>query len=213
MRILQGISNTHKDPTWDLAIQVMDKFEQSGLKNQVTKAMSRVHKLEFKQNYLAPIRTLETSVQCELLEKVATRKMSLNEMKDESSKKKQVTALNSQFVKLTNVSCWDEAVEKFPQFANEQRLSKFLGIDVRKTVPKPFADFCRQAKRFPDSATASTLLTIHGNTCNVMITTPTQVGGSILRNIHPVFQGVYYLLMMQMMILATRSKKSTLFSG
>ncbi len=56
-------------PTLDLAVQVMDKFQQMALQNQVTKAMSRANKLEFKQKYLAPIRTQETSVQCELLEK------------------------------------------------------------------------------------------------------------------------------------------------
>ncbi len=90
MRILQGISNTNiymgPGNTSDGQVWAIGA-KKPGNESDVTSPQIRI------QTKLAPIRTLETFVQCEL---VATRKMSLNEMKDESSKKKQVTALKSQ---------------------------------------------------------------------------------------------------------------------
>ena len=199
---MQSISNTHKDnvffqatlekPVWDLAVQVMDAFEQMGLKQQVTKASSRVHKLEFKQNYLAPIRTLEMQVQCELLRKVLDRRLSLTELQAEASKRKQIIALKKQFTKLTNVSSWSEAQEKYPLFATEDQLHRFIGVDVRKGVTKAFEAFCQRARSFSESASgpeSASILVVRENTATVVVAQPSEVSGSFLRRIDPAFQG------------------------
>ena len=174
------------------ALDLMDTFERMGLKQQVTKARSRVHKLEFKQNYLASIRTLETPVQCELLQKVLDGTLSLAELQAEAAKRKQVIALKKQFTKLTNVSSWIEAQEKYPLFATEDQLHRFIGTDVRKGVTKAFEAFCQRARSFSDSVRgpeSASVLVVWENTATVVVAQPTEVSGSFLRRIDPAFQG------------------------
>lgn len=44
---------------------------------------------------------------------------------------------------LTNSDSWDKAVETFPNYAKEANLSRFLGCDPKKSIPKPY---CHQTK-------------------------------------------------------------------
>lgn len=57
------MSNTHKDSqaslVWDVAIKVMDLFENVKLKGQKLNLSTLSTKSEFKQQYLAPIRCIE----------------------------------------------------------------------------------------------------------------------------------------------------------
>ena len=68
-----GYSATHRDAilhqaslpkaVWDVALDVMNAFEKLKLKDQRLKVSSAVSKPEFKQQYLAPIRSLEPQEQ------------------------------------------------------------------------------------------------------------------------------------------------------
>lgn len=55
-------------------------------------------------------------------------------------------ALKAGFVKLTNSDTWENAMEKFPLYATEAKLSRFLECNMKKGIPMPFHDFCHQAK-------------------------------------------------------------------
>ena len=70
---LQSVSNTHKDAifsqaslprrVWDVAVKVMDLFENAKLKGQKLNLATLTTKPEFKQQYLAPIRSLDEADQ------------------------------------------------------------------------------------------------------------------------------------------------------
>ena len=57
-----------------------------------------------------------------LLDYAATN---VSELKARSASLKQMHALKTAFVKLTNCTNWEEAISKFPEFATMDRLRKF----------------------------------------------------------------------------------------
>jgi len=132
-------------PVWDLLIQIMDLFEEGKLKGQKLNLSKLLSKPEFKQQYIAPIQALSEDDQCALLQRVVQKGISLNELKELSASKKSMYTLKTLFVKLTNSDTWEKTVEIFPAYATEAKLSRFLGCDL-KNIPKPFLDFCHQAK-------------------------------------------------------------------
>ena len=77
---MQDVSNTHRDAifsqasfpkrVWDLAVEVMDLFQQAKLKGQKLNLSTLLTKPEFKQQYFAPIRRLAEDEQSYLLRKV-----------------------------------------------------------------------------------------------------------------------------------------------
>lgn len=97
-----------------------------------------LHKPDFKQNYLTPIRSLSKADQCALLQQVIDHGLSLSELQVEANKIKQQSALKTAFVKLTNVESLEEARKKFPHFATEQQLEQYIHIDLKNSIPKPF---------------------------------------------------------------------------
>lgn len=67
-------------------------------------------------------------------------------MKVEAADLKQMRALKTAFLRLTNTDSWEDALDKYPQFASEEQLRKFIRMDLNKSIPRPFADFCTRAK-------------------------------------------------------------------
>lgn len=124
----------------------MDLFENGKLKEQKLKLDNMMYKPEFKQQYLAPIRTLPDENQYNLLQKVIDREINLNDLKILSAQRKTILALRSTFVKSTNYTSWEEVQEKFPLYASDTQLSKFQDCDLKKMIPKRFEEFCLQAK-------------------------------------------------------------------
>ena len=127
-------------------MRIIDLFEEGKLKGQKLNTSKLLSKPEFKQQYAAPIRALHESDQCALLQQVAQKEISLNELKELAAAKKSLYTLKTMFVKLTNSDSWEKATETFPDYATEIKLRRFLGCDLKKGTPKPFQDFCHQAK-------------------------------------------------------------------
>ena len=83
----QNVSSTHRDTifsqaslpkhVWDLAVKVMDLFENAKLKGQKLNLATLTTKPEFKQQYLVPIRSLDEADQVTLLTKVQEGSLSL----------------------------------------------------------------------------------------------------------------------------------------
>ena len=109
----------------------MDLYEQAKLKGQKLRLATLLHKPDF--NYLTPIRSLAQEHQCTLLQRVVELELSLSELQSEANNLKQQLALKKAFVKLTNVESWEEAQEKFPHFATQEQLGRFIHIDLKKT--------------------------------------------------------------------------------
>ncbi len=173
-------------------MEVMDLFEQSKLKNQKLKMATLLHKPEFKQNYLSSIRALSVDEQCNLLQSVARSEITLTQLQSDASRLKQKSALKKVFILLTNVESWEEAAEKFPAFATHEQLDRFRDVDIRKTIPKTFTDFCQRAKNSSDtlsSSTGSAMIVIKGASAIVVVSPLVNVTGSLLRSSDPAFQG------------------------
>ena len=123
----------------------MDLYEQVKLKGQKLNLSSLLSKPVFKQQYLAPIRTLSETHQCDLLTMVIEKNLSLHELKEQSQKMKSMHALKVAFARLTNSDSWEKAAEKFPLFGSDEQLARFVGCDLKKSIPRSFHDFCQRA--------------------------------------------------------------------
>ena len=124
----------------------MDLFEAGKLKDQKINFSKLLSKPDFKQHYITPIRGLPENDQCALLHKIIEREISLSELKEHSATLKSMATLKTAFVKITNSESWDKAVNSFPNYASEKNLRRFLGCDLKKTIPKLFYDYCHKAK-------------------------------------------------------------------
>lgn len=137
---IQDISATQRDSifsqsslpkqVWDLAVKVMDLFEKAKLKDQNLKSTTANTKPEFKQQYLTPIRCLDSTDQCSLLERCINGQLSLKEMKNEAETLKKLHLLKKTFVKLTNTRNWEDATCQFPQCACESHIKRFIALDM-----------------------------------------------------------------------------------
>ena len=142
---------------WDLAVEVMDLFENYKLKDQKMQCgLKTITKPEIKQQYLAPIRRLDVNDQLDLLIRCKNKEISLSEMKKESDLLKKLHVLRKTFVKLTNSKDWEDAQSRFHPFASDCELKKFTKLDVSKEIPPSFVNFCRKAKGSRENDQAST---------------------------------------------------------
>ena len=175
----------------------MDLFERAKLKGQRLNLTTLLSKPEFKQQYFAPIRALDEDVQVELLTKLIDGEISLQELKGEADKVKQIRALHVAFLRLTNTKTWDEAQQKFPHFATDVQMEKFMLCNLKKSVPKTFLDFCQRAK---DSVAEEHALnpelhpfsvTVQDRSITVVNSKLAEVTGQKIRRSTRVFQGAH----------------------
>ena len=172
----------------------MDLFEKAKLKGQKLNLASLLSKPEFRQQYLAPIRCLEADDQCMLLNRVIKCEISLSELKSEATHLKQLMSLKAAFLRLTNTESWSEAQEKFPQFAMENQLRKFAHLDLKKSIPTSFTDFCTRAKasettnEIPPESVVYSFESVKANVVESSISTVT---GHLLKKSDPNFCGAH----------------------
>ena len=131
---------------WDRAVQVMDLFEQAKLKGQKLNLATLLSKSEFKQQYLAPIRVMEEDEQCQLLDQVITHTISLQELRGEAEKLKNIRALCTAFLRLTNTGSCEEAVQLYPQFTTDDQIKRFLYCDLKKVYRSHSATFVSESR-------------------------------------------------------------------
>jgi len=175
----------------------MDLFEHAKLKGQKLNLSTLLAKPEFKQQYLAPIRVLEEEEQCQLLQKLRDREISLQQLKGEADKVKQIRALHTAFIRLTNTETWEEAKQRFPHFATDEQMNKFMLCDLKKAVPKTFTDFCQRAKDSEsvveedasESDSYPFSVSIDAVTATVVSSKLTEITGQKIRRSTRIFQG------------------------
>ena len=115
---------------------------------------------DFKQQYLAPIRSLQEQDQCHLLQKVIDKPYCSLRMQQPK-----MNCLKKAFLKLVNVETWNEAKDKSPLFATTKNLEKFVKVDLKHGIPQSFTDLCTRAKHSLGQITESA-------ESNVIIKTP-----------------------------------------
>ena len=60
-------------------------------------------------------------------------------------RKKKLAELRSKFVHLTNSKSWRDAETKFPMHTKQEKLEQFLTLNLKKTTPLAFSQFCAEA--------------------------------------------------------------------
>ena len=175
----------------------MNEFEKTQLKDQKHRITS-IAKPEFKQHFLAPIRSLDASEQMFLLTRCKNKDISLAELKKEAITLKQLALLKKTFVKLTNVADWNNAATQFPLFADEVELKKFIALDLTKGTPQSFVDFCKRANSsnskdkagVSDGYAANRTFVQRGVVVGYAIKEkPSELSGSVISNVYLSFQG------------------------
>ena len=99
----------------------------------------------------------------EVLQKAAEGKISLQDLKVESSKFRVLTGLKAAFVKTTNCTIWDEAQEKYPAYASEEKLWQFGSLNFKAGLPSVFRDYCQSAINSVTSCPSSESTCIYSN--------------------------------------------------
>lgn len=132
--------------TWDLAIQVIELFEAGELKDQKLQAKSQIVTVpEFKQQHLQPIQSLPPEFQIDKLTKVINLELSLKELKAEASTYRKLELIKKTFCRLTNSDCFEISQQKYPDYATDDNLMRFIQLDFSQSPPHAFSTFCRQA--------------------------------------------------------------------
>lgn len=170
----------------------MDLFESAKLKGQKLNLTSLLSKPEFRQQYLAPIWSLEADEQCLLLKKVIDGELSMAELKAEAGHIKQTASLKAAFVRLTNCESWGAAEQKYPQFATIQQLKKFAHLDFKKAIPTSFSEFCTRAKASETSNEVppeSVVFSFESVKAHVIEANMSTLSGNVLRKSDPNFCG------------------------
>lgn len=173
-------------------------FENVKLKSQKLNLTTLMSKPEFKQQYLAPIRSLDEADQCTLLTQVIQGECSLSELKVQAAELKQMKALRTAFVRLTNVESWEEAQELYPQFATDDQLHRYIHVDLEKAVPQSFTDFCQRAKtsNAENAVVDDSLIIRYGTVSAVIIESSkfTEISGQRIKKSDSSFRGANLIL-------------------
>ena len=120
--------------TYHLLEKVFSMFAEGNIKGQNCPRGSVGKKLDLKGCNFKPMRGLDMSTITSLLERLTEKEMSIAEMTKECRKMKTLRDLQKAFVEQTGVKAWEEAVEKFPEFASAEALDQFIEENPTKTI-------------------------------------------------------------------------------
>ena len=76
-----------------------------------------------------------------MLKDVQTGASSIKDMMERSSLERKRLDIQRCFVKLTNVSSWSEAEEKFPNATESQNIDRFMHMEFKKEIPQVTVQF------------------------------------------------------------------------
>ena len=152
---------------------------------------------EFKQQYLAPIRTLKADDQCRLLQQIIAGDLPILGLKKAAAHIKQTEMLKSTFLSHVAIDTWEEAQERLPLFAKIEVLSQFSKLNFSSSVPRSFTDFCTRAKesinlRSTEESSASDLIMKSDDTDTfacIIKSTFTELHSARITAINPNFTG------------------------
>lgn len=83
-------------------------------------------------------------MQVEMLSDVAACKISLSEMKSAAKRYRNLCSIKKAFCRATNTT-WAEAQERFGQYARDEKLVQFTGLEFTKGIPEAFKSYCHAA--------------------------------------------------------------------
>lgn len=132
-------------PLWDLYMKCFDLFESGGIKGQTLTSKQLMTKPEVKQTQFQCLLPLPEYIQQDLLSKLLSQEVSLRDLKRMCEKEKKLVDLQEKFIHLTNCKDWNEAKSRFPIHAKQEKLEQFLALNLKKSTPQAFSQFCAGA--------------------------------------------------------------------
>ena len=120
--------------TYKLLEKVFSMFTEGNVKGQNCPRGSVGKKLDLKGCNFKPMRGLDMSTIASLMERMTEKELSIAEMTKECKKRKILRELQKAFVDETGVKTWEEAEEKFPEFASAEGLDQFIEGNPTKTI-------------------------------------------------------------------------------
>lgn len=180
---------------WNLAVKVMDTYEEGKLKHQKLSQRNLVATPDFKQHYFLPLHHLEPKFQGEMLQLLAECQLSLSEMKERCTKHRALATIKSSFVRCTGARNWEDAVHRFEAFTDEVRLAQFVLLNFRKQIPEPFRDYC-QAALNSENSTAVDCYTVvkEGTTGYVLQADPTALTAARIKQAISCYTGANLII-------------------
>jgi hypothetical protein len=113
---------------------VFSTFAEGNIKGQNCPRGSVGKKLDLKGCNFKPMRGLEMSTITSLMKQMMEKELSIAEMTRKCRKMKTLRELQKAFVEETGVKTWEEAEEKFPEFANAEALDQFIEGNTAKNI-------------------------------------------------------------------------------
>ena len=124
--------------SYALLQKVYRKYEEA------KKTSTRHAKPECRGSNFRELRNLEESTVFSMLQRVANDDMMLNELNHECKRVKSMLKLKEAFKNEVGEHTWEEAAQKYPDFATESRLVRFSGKLEGPTL-LAFQQYCRSA--------------------------------------------------------------------
>ena len=179
-------------PVWDVALKVIEQFEDGRLKAQrLTKKSLIIAKPEFKQHHLQCLHNLDPTFQQDILQKVADREITLDEMKKKATEFRTLGNIEKAFTKCTNTT-WEEAQTRFPWHTSQEKLKQFAGLNFVKNIPETFRSYCEAAIR--GETLSETLFSFEGCVASVHKLQLMELSVNDLKSACPSYSGVHLVL-------------------
>ena len=73
---------------------------------------------------------------------MAKQKISVKEISDKAMEERRKQDIQKSFLTLTNITSWEEAVDKFPQETSDDNLMQFKELNFKKEIPQVNIKLC-----------------------------------------------------------------------
>lgn len=136
----------YPDRLYGKYIAVLAMYEDGSTVGQKLKPSERHTKPQPRPDLLLDLTKLKQQDQVTLLGDVEQMKSSLNEMFREVAVLRKLDVVQRSFCQLTGCidGGWEEAVAKFPNYANRETLEQFLKLSYSRGIPEQLTLYCRR---------------------------------------------------------------------
>ena len=123
---------------YQVLLTIFRKYEDGSLM-KLSKSTSKSCKPDCKGSHFWGLRNLESNITSLMLKRVSDGDLSLQKLNKACQEIKRTRDLKKKFVDMVGLSSWDEAVDSFPDFAVEEKLTENC---------LSLSDYCQRALRY-----------------------------------------------------------------
>ena len=141
--------------TFCIVQEIFTLFAQGKLKDQViSRSKKGIDSIpELKGSAFKPLRGLDPEVVHDLLTDLSSKNCSFKEIIVKCHDIKALQKVQVGFVRGTNCTNWEEAVQKYPKFATAEKLEAFKSLDYQngRKIPEKLLTYCQYAREMTTS--------------------------------------------------------------